>query len=130
MLAGINFPADTIKVMLLTSAYVPNVDNNLIGDASANEISGATAQGYTAGGQTIANISVTESDANDEAVVDGDDVTWANSTITARYAAIYKDTGVPATSYLIDVKDFGAERSSSNGDFTIRWNATGIAAIR
>lgn len=58
--------------------------------------------------------------------LDADDVTWASSTITARYAVIYKDTGVATTSPLIGFVDFGQDESSSNGNFTIQWSANGI----
>ncbi len=58
--------------------------------------------------------------------LDAADVTWASSTITARYAAIYKDTGSAATSPLMGWVDFGQDESSSNGNFTIQWSPNGI----
>ena len=59
-------------------------------------------------------------------VLDADDVVWANATITARYAAIYKDTGIATTSPLIGWVDFGADQSASGGNFTIQWSPNGI----
>ena len=59
-------------------------------------------------------------------VLDAADTVWSASTITARAAVIYEDTGTPATSSLLGFCDFGANFSSSNGDFTIQWAAEGI----
>jgi hypothetical protein len=113
--------------MLLLNTYTPDIDTDaFIDDVSANETSGT---GYTAGGKTITNITVTQDDTNDKGKLDGDDVDWANSTITARYAVIYKDTGTPATSPLMAYIDFGEDKSSSNENFTISWSADGIINV-
>ncbi len=120
----IDLDTDTVKVMLLTSSHTQNSDTQeFIDDVSANEVSGT---GYTAGGETIANTAVTQDNTDDEGVWDGDDVTWSSSTITARYAAIYSDTGTPGTSAIIAILDFASDQSSSAGDFTIQWGAEGI----
>jgi len=60
---------------------------------------------------------------------DADNVTWSNSSITARAAVVYKDSGTAATSWLIYYDDFGADYISLNGDFTVTWNAEGIVNI-
>lgn len=121
---SIDLDTDTIKVMLLTSSYTPDQDaHDFIDDASANEVSGA---GYTAGGAALASKAVTQDDTDNEGVFDADDLTWSSSTITARYAILYKDTGTPATSPVICVFDFGSDQSSSNGNFTIQWHSEGI----
>lgn len=126
MSAGINLTSDTIKTALLTATHAFNADNNFWSDISANEVSGT---GYTAGGATLASKTVTQDDTNDRAAFDAADVTWASSTITARYAAVYKDTGVTTTSALICCFDFATNQSSSNGDFTIQWHANGIFTL-
>lgn len=121
---SIDLSTDTIKVMLLTSSYTPNIDTHLfIDDVSANQITGT---GYTAGGATIANPTVTQDNTDNEGVFDGDDVTWSDSTLTARYAVIYKDTGTPSTSPVIAYIDFGSDKSSAGGEFTVSWDAEGI----
>ena len=120
---GIDLVNDTIKVALLNNAYSPNVDHNYFSDVSANEITGT---GYTTGGKTLTNPSVAQDDTNDKGVFDADDVTWSNSTITARYAVIYKDTGATTTSPLIEYIDFGEDKSSSAENFKITWNVAGI----
>lgn len=124
MNGGIDLDTDTIKVMLLSSSHTQNIDTHeYIDDVSANEVSGT---GYSAGGAAIGSKVVSVDDTDDEGVFDGADVTWSSSTITARYAAIYKDTGTPGTSPIIAILDFGSDQSSSAGDFTIQWNSEGI----
>lgn len=77
-----------------------------------NEVSGA---GYTAGGLALTNIEPTSTGTT--AFVDFADITWVSSTITARGALIYNSTaaGNPAVAVL----DFGADKSSDTGDFTV-----------
>ena len=124
MNGGIDLDTDTIKVMLLTSSHSQDQDaHEFIDDVSANEVSGT---GYSAGGASLANKAVTQDNTDNEGVFDADDVTWSTSTITARYAALYKDTGTPSTSPLIAIIDFGSDKSSSAGNFVITWNAEGI----
>ena len=124
MNGSLDLDTDTIKAMLLTSSHSQNVDtHDFIDDVSTNEVSGT---GYTAGGQALANKSVTQDNTDNEGVWDADDVTWSSSTITARYVALYKDTGTPSTSPIICILDFGTDKSSSAGNFTVAWNAEGI----
>ena len=123
MNGSIDLDSDTIKVMLVTSSYTPDQDNHDYKDDVTNEVSGT---GYTAGGAALSNKSVSQDNTNDKGVFDADDVTWSSSTITARGAVLYKDTGDDSTSPLICYFDFGSDKSSSNGDFTIQWNADGI----
>lgn len=120
----IDLDTDTIKVALVTSAYVPDAAaHNFFSDIT-NEVSGT---GYTAGGATLTTPVISESAGT--AAFDAADVTWPASTITARGAVIYKDTGVTTTSPLIAYIDFVTDKSSSNGDFTIQWNASGILQL-
>lgn len=114
---------DQINVALLTSAYTPNADHNTFSQVSGNEVVGT---GYTAGGATLASQAVTQDDANDRMIFDAADVTWASSTITARYAVVYDVTNAGS---LICLIDFGEDKSSDNGDFTIQWNTNGILVL-
>ena len=124
----IDWDSDTIKVALLTNAYTPDQDaHDYYDDVVANEVTGT---GYTAGGNTLANKTNTYSSATNVIVLDADDTTWASSTITARYAVIYDATpATNATRPLIGYVDFGSDQSSSNGNFTITWDATGIVRV-
>ena len=95
---------------------------------AACEISGT---GYTAGGAALENKIVTYDD--DYGYFDADDVVWANSTITARRAELYR-VGVvngvenPIWCSLL-FNDTPADVSSTNSDFTIVWNANGIIRL-
>jgi hypothetical protein len=122
----IDFDTDTIKVMLCTSAYTPDQDAHVYKDVSVtNEVTGT---GYTAGGATLASKTITYTGATNIIALDAADVTWASSTITARYAVIYDDS--PASSKpLLAYVDFGADQASNNGNFTITWDAAGILKI-
>ncbi len=79
---------------------------------TSDEITGT---GYVAGGNTLTRIDPTSSGTT--AFTDFADTTWSSSTITARGALIYNDTaaGNPA----VVVLDFGADKTSTNGDFTV-----------
>jgi hypothetical protein len=123
----VDFDTDTIKVALLTSSYTPNQDtHDYFNDVSTYEVSGT---GYTAGGATLASKTATYDSGTNVIVLDAADVTWSSSTITARYAVVYDSTGTSSTSALIGYVDFGSDQSSTNGNFTITWDSTGIVRI-
>lgn len=122
----VNWETDVVRVALLTAAYSPDQDaHDTFADVSAFETSGT---GYTAGGEAIANKTLLPYDApTNRQGLDGDDVTWANSTITARYAVVYIDDG--STNPLLGYIDFGEDVSSTNASFTIQWDANGIFTL-
>ena len=120
---SIDLDTDTIKVALVTSTYTPDQDTHDFFDDVTNEVVGT---GYTAGGASLANKAVTADNTDNEGVFDADDVAWTTSTITARGAVIYKSTGTASTSPLICYLDFGSDKISTAGTFTISWNAEGI----
>jgi len=116
---------DPIKVMLLADTYTPDQDNHkFLSDVVSHEITG---EGYTAGGQALANKTLTYDAANNYTIFDAGDVSWPNATITARYAVLYADIGTSADEKpLLGYVDFGQNKSSENGEFTIIWNQAGI----
>lgn len=124
----IDWDSDTIKVALLSSSYTPNQDtHDYFDDVSTYEVTGT---GYTTGGITLASKTSTYDGTNNVIVLDAADVTWSSSTITARYAVVYDDSGASAASKaLIGYVDFGSDQSSTNGNFTITWDSTGIVRI-
>jgi hypothetical protein len=78
-----------------------------------NEVSGTN---YVAGGNTLTVVAPTTSGTT--AFLDFADTTWSSATITARGALIYKSGGGnPAVAVL----DFGADKTSTAGDFTIQF---------
>lgn len=120
----------SIKVMLVADTYTPDVDlHTTKGDIDAINGAEVTGTGYTAGGQAVVNRSIVIDNNTDYGKYDADDVTWANSTITARGAIVYFDTGTAGTSTLITYVDFVSNKSSNSGDFLIQWNADGVFKI-
>jgi hypothetical protein len=79
---------------------------------ATDEVSGT---GYSAGGGTLTNVTPTTSGTT--AFTDFADLTFSSATITARGALIYNDTAAGDPSVV--VLDFGSDKSSSAGDFTI-----------
>lgn len=105
----------TIKAMLLTNAYTPDKDaHDFRADLTANEASGT---GYSAGGATI-TATVAQDNANDRVTVTFSDPSWASSSVSARYLAIYKDSGNAATDEIITLIDHGSAVTSINSTFT------------
>jgi len=122
----IDWLSDTIKVMLCTSAYVPNQDTHKFKSDVTNEL--PATGGYVAGGIALAGKTITLDAANNIMTMDANDATWAGSTLTnARIAVIYDDRAAAAADKeLIGYVDFGVDMSSAGVDFTIQWNASGI----
>ena len=79
---------------------------------ATDEVSGT---GYSAGGGTLTRIDPTTSGTT--ALTDFADLTFSSATITARGALIYNDTAAGDPSVV--VLDFGADKTSTAGDFTI-----------
>jgi hypothetical protein len=79
---------------------------------TSNEISGT---GYTAGGDSLVRVDPTSSGTT--AFTDFNDLTFSSATITARGALIYNSTASGDPSVV--VLDFGGDKASTNGDFTI-----------
>jgi hypothetical protein len=103
---------DALSLVLLTDSYTPDEDDAWA-DMSAAEASGT---GYTAGGESITGQVVTKDDGNDRAYFDFTDVTWASSTITARYAVVKRDSD----DLVVCLLDFTSNQSSSAGNFTVQ----------
>jgi hypothetical protein len=123
----IDFDSGDVKVALLEDAHTPNLDaHNYFDDVVADEVSGT---GYTAGGQVLGTPSVTYNTGTNTLVLDGDNASWGSSTISAAYAVVYLDTGVDATSPLIGLVDFETIISSTDGTFSVNWDAAGIATV-
>lgn len=122
---SIDLDTDNINVSLHTSSLTPNIDTQTFySDITASEVS--SANGYTTKGVSLASKAVAIDTTDDEGTFDAADVTWSSSTITARYACIWKNTGTNTTSPLIAYVDFGSDKTSDNGNFIITWSSEGI----
>jgi len=102
---------DTFKIALFTSSA--SLDASTSTYSTTNEVTGT---GYTAGGNTLSVISPVTSGTT--AFLDFDDTNWASATITAAGALIYNSTD---GNRAVAVLDFGGDKTSTNGDFTIQF---------
>jgi len=82
---------------------------------SSNEASGTN---YTATGAALTNVTPVASGTT--AIADFADLTFSNVTITARGCLIYNDTNSDKS---VAVLDFGGDKTSTAGDFTIQFPA-------
>jgi hypothetical protein len=113
LLQGVhNFTAstgDTFKVALYTSSATLGASTTVY--TTSDEVVGT---GYTAGGNTLTNVTPTSSGTT--AFTDFADTTWTAATITARGALIYNST---EANKAVCVLDFGSDKTSTAGNFTI-----------
>jgi len=120
--------ADTLKVALINSSFSAMSTDQIADIASFSSMEATwevTGTNYTAGGQFLSGCSVTQDDTGNKSVFDADDITWPTATVTAYGAVIYRD----ADSMPICLVDFVGAKTSTNGDFTIQWNANGIVNL-
>jgi hypothetical protein len=106
--------AQTFKIALYTSSAT--LDASTTAYSVTNEVSGT---GYSAGGNTL-TISANPTTSGTTAFLDFADTTWSSATITARGALIYKSGG---SNPAVAVLDFGGDKTSTAGDFTIQFPA-------
>lgn len=120
VLGGTHLAADTYKIALFTSAAT--LDKTTTAYSATNEISGT---GYSAGGLTMSGF--TTGLSGDTAYIDfTTDPQWTVASLTARGALIYNSS---RSNKAVAVLDFGADYTSTNGNFTITLPAAGATAI-
>jgi hypothetical protein len=105
--------SQVFKIALYTSSAT--LDATTTAYSATNEVSGT---GYSAGGNTL-TISTNPTSSGTTAFLDFADTTWSAATITARGAVIYLADG--ATDPAVAVLDFGSDKTSTAGDFTIQF---------
>ena len=115
-----NFTAssgDTFNLALYTSSA--SLGAGTTAYASTNEISNTSGSAYTAKGEALT--SVTPVLSSSTAVCDFADISWTSASFTANGCLIFNDTvaGDPA----VCVVAFGADKTVSNGTFTIQFPA-------
>ncbi len=110
----LNFETDRFFVLLLTSDYVVSKSHSRRSDLT-REVVG---QGYKEGG---AKASVAVYAGNEDTVeVSLGGARWTAATITARYAAYYRNNGgLASDDELIAVIDFIRDVTSTNGIFSL-----------
>jgi hypothetical protein len=111
-----NFTAstgDTFKLALYTNSASFTAATTAY--TATNEV--ANSGSYAAGGGSLVNVTPTTSGTT--ALCDFDDLAFTSATITARGALIYNDTA--AGNPTVAVLDFGADKTSTSGTFTIQF---------
>lgn len=112
----INLTSDDIKVMLVGSGYTPDLDAHGVKADVTSEVTGT---GYTAGGLSLANKTLTQNTGTNRWKWDADDLSWTGITATFRYAVIYNNTD--ASKSLIAYVDFGSDQTATAQDLTVKW---------
>jgi len=115
---------DTFKLAMYTSSA--SIDANTTSYSATNESTGTN---YTAGGGALTNGGVTATNTNASAgtgFTTFSNLTFSNATVTARGALIYNTTpsangtaNTTLTNAAVAVLDFGSDKTSTAGDFTI-----------
>lgn len=106
----------TFNIALYTSSATLGASTTAY--TTSNEVTGT---GYSAGGQALTNVNPTTSSTT--AFTDFADETFTTATITARGALIYNTTtgGGTGTTDSVIVLDFGGDKTSTAGDFTVQF---------
>ena len=100
---------NSFKLALYTSSATLGASTTAY--TTSNEASGTN---YTAKGAALTNVTPTTSGTT--AICDFSDLTFGNATVTARGALIFNTS---ASDKAVCALDFGSDKSSSAGDFTI-----------
>lgn len=100
---------DVFKIALYTSSATLDASTTVY--SSTNEVVGT---GYTAGGNTLTNVTPVLSSG--VAICDFADTTWTTATLTARGALIYNSS---KSNKAVLILDFGSDKTATAGDFTI-----------
>ena len=123
----VNLSSDTLKVMLLSSYTAGQDTHQFVSDVlgAGTEVTGT---GYTAGGQALTSVSL--SDSGHVRTLTCANPSWTSSTITAAYAVFYDSTpGSNATNPVICYWDFGGNFTDTSGTFTLTINGSGLVTI-
>jgi hypothetical protein len=106
---------DVIKMALYISAATLDASTTVY--STSNEVS-SSGTNYTAGGNTLTGATVSLSGTT--AFVDFADTSWTTATFTARGALIYNSS---KSNKAIAVLDFGSDKTSTSGAFTVQMPA-------
>ena len=105
---------DTFKIALYSSSATLSASTDTY--SSTNEVSASGT--YTAGGGSLTAVTPTTSGTT--ALCDFSDISFTSATITARGALIYNSS---ASDKAVVVLDFGGDKTSTSGTFTIAFPA-------
>ena len=117
LVEGHNFTAstgDTFKIALYSSSATLSASTTAY--SATNEVSDSGT--YSAGGGSLTSATPTTSGTT--AICDFTDISFTSATITARGALIYNSS---ASNKAVCVLDFGGDKTSTSGTFTIQFPA-------
>lgn len=119
---------DTIKATVHTVGYVPDQDvHDFANDLTSEH---AASGGYTTGGVTLANKTLTYTGATNITTFDADDAVWSSATMTGRVVVLSDTTpGTAATNPLIGYHLSDVDIVSTGGEWRAQWNASGIGQL-
>ena len=112
-----NFTAssgDTFKIALYTSSASLGASTTAF--STSNEVSDSGS--YSSGGGSLTSVTPTTSGTT--AICDFADISFTSATITARGALIYNSS---QSNKAVAVLDFGGDKTSTSGTFTIQFPA-------
>ena len=111
-----NSGGDTFKLAMYTNSASFNAATTAY--TTSNEVTGT---GYSAGGLALTRVDPSTSGTT--ALTDFADLTFSTATVTARGALIYNTTtgSGSGTTDTVVVLDFGSDKTSTAGDFTIQF---------
>ena len=114
--------AQVFKVALYVTTLGPPYTTSSTEYSTTNEVS-SSGTNYSTGG-IVVSLETTSGTVigSNTAIVDFQNTTFSNVTLTALGAAIYNTSTTPAN-MLILVLDFGGNKTATSGDFTIQWPA-------
>ena len=116
---------DTFKLALYTSSATLSAATTAYTTTLSDEVS-TSGTNYTQGGLTLTVSQVPTSTSTTE-WLDFDDLTFPSATVTARGALIYNST---QGNKAVAVLDFGGDKTSTAGNFTIQFpTANSTSAI-
>tara|TARA_R110002012_G_scaffold4307_1_gene19883 strand:- start:891 stop:1346 length:456 start_codon:yes stop_codon:yes gene_type:complete len=120
---------DTYKLALYVTTLGPPYTTSSTVYSTTNEVS-SVGTNYSAGGNALTLGALSGSvPGSNTAIVDFDNLTFSNVTLTALGAAIYNSSTTPANMLCL-VLDFGGDKTATSGDFTIQFpNPTAADAI-
>ena len=120
ILGGVHdLDTDVIKMALFTSSATLGASTTVY--TTSNEVSNSGTN-YPTGGATMTSPVISLDGTT--AIIDFDDVVWSNASFTARGALIYNSSKADRA---IAVLDFGSDKTSTNGDFTVIMPAAAAA---
>lgn len=120
---ALDLELDTHKLALYTNTLTPNFAASNPQYSSTNEVTGTA---YTAGGAVIGTTTLAVSGVY--VVWDGDDVTWAASTITGVRGGIAYADSLTGNNLIVGV-NFGSDYATNDGSLLVSWSSSGIARI-